>query len=198
MNARNGEGLDRRAVVAALLQGRSDAIVVSGLGAATYDVADVGDHDRNFYLWGAMGGAAMIGLGLAIAQPETPVIVVTGDGEMLMGLGSFATVALQNPCNLSLVVLDNGLYGETGSQQTHCAFDADLARIAEGCGIADARTLTSMEEVEVLAARLHHLGAGPSVAVVKIAAGNKPKVMALRDGAINKGRFRVALGLPPE
>ncbi|WP_282607414.1 thiamine pyrophosphate-dependent enzyme [Pelagibius sp. Alg239-R121] len=190
--------LDRRAVVAALLRGRSNAIVVSALGAATYDVADVGDHDRNFYLWGAMGGAAMIGLGLALAQPDIPVIVVTGDGEMLMGMGSFATLALQNPGNLSVVVLDNGLYGETGSQETHAAFGADLAKIAASCGLEDARTLTTMDDVETLAPRLHSLRDSPSVAVVKIAGGNKPKVMALRDGAINKGRLRAALGLPVE
>ncbi len=198
MTDRREGGLDRREAVAALLRDRKDAIVVSGLGAATYDVADLGDHDRNFYLWGAMGGAAMIGLGLALAQPETPVIVVTGDGEMLMGMGSFATIALQNPGNLSIVVLDNGLYGETGSQQTHSAFDADLARIASACGIADTRDARSIAEVEELAARLHQAGEDTCVAVVRIAAGNKPKVMALRDGAINKGRLRLALGLPAE
>lgn len=198
MTARTGVGLDRRSAVAVLLRDRTDAIVVSGLGAATYDVADLGDHDRNFYLWGAMGGAAMIGLGLAVAQPETPVIVITGDGEMLMGLGSFATIALQNQANLSIVVLDNGLYGETGSQQTHSAFDADLARIASACGIADTRDVTETAELEGLAERLHRNGDGPCVAVVRIAAGNKPKVMALRDGAINKGRLRMALGLPAE
>lgn len=198
MTVRPEGGLDRREVVAALLRERSDAVVVSGLGAATYDVAGVGDHDRNFYLWGAMGGAAMIGLGLAIAQPDTPVIVVTGDGEMLMGLGSFATVALQSPANLSLVILDNGLYGETGSQQTHSAFDADLAEVASACGIADTRQVTDMAEVESLGQRLHDFGEGPCVAVVKIAAGNKPKVMALRDGAVNKGRLRMALGLSAE
>ena len=198
MTARSNEGLDRRQAVAALMRDRSDAIVVSGLGAATYDVADVGDHDRNFYLWGAMGGAAMIGLGLAIAQPDTPVIVVTGDGEMLMGLGSFATVALQKPANLSLVILDNGLYGETGSQQTHSAFDADLVDIASACGIADTRDVKDIAGVESLRERLHRVGEGPCVAVVRIAAGNKPKIMALRDGAINKGRLRMALGLPAE
>lgn len=198
MTARSNEGLDRRQAVAALMRDRADAIVVSGLGAATYDVADVGDHDRNFYLWGAMGGAAMIGLGLAIAQPDTPVIVVTGDGEMLMGLGSFATVALQNPANLSLVILDNGLYGETGSQQTHSAFDADLADIASACGIADTRDVKDIAGVKSLRERLHRVGEGPCVAVVRIAAGNKPKIMALRDGAINKGRLRMALGLPAE
>src|SRR6201992_566935 len=108
--------LERRSVVSALLHGRKDAIVVGGLGASTYDIAAAGDHDRNFYLWGAMGGAVMIGLRLALAQPDLPVVVITGDGEMLMGMGSLATVGLQKPGNLTIVVLDNEVYGETGGQ----------------------------------------------------------------------------------
>ncbi len=99
--------LDRRAVVAELLRDRKGAFAVGGLGASTYDIAAAGDHDRNFYLWGGMGGAVMIGLGLALAQPTLPVVVITGDGEMLMGMGSLATVALQQPKNLSIIVLDN-------------------------------------------------------------------------------------------
>src|SRR5256714_11582439 len=113
--------LDRRRVVSSLLAERNDAIVVGGLGASTYDIAANGDHDRNFYLWGAMGGAVMIGLGLALAQPDLPVVVITGDGEMLMGMGSLATVALQKPTNLSIVVLDNERYGETGGLMSHTA-----------------------------------------------------------------------------
>src|SRR5262249_12310477 len=111
--------LDRRAVVASLLKDRKDMIVVGGLGASTYDVAAAGDHARNFYLWGAMGGAVMIGLGLALAQPRLPVVVITGDGEMLMGMGGLATVGLQKPANISIVVLDNECYGETRGQSDH-------------------------------------------------------------------------------
>src|ERR1700726_2918275 len=108
--------LPRRGVVSALRKARKDAVAVGGLGASTYDIAAAGDHDRNLYLWGAMGGAVMIGLGIALAQPKLPVIVITGDGEMLMGIGSLATVGLQRPKNLSIVVLDNEVYGETGGQ----------------------------------------------------------------------------------
>jgi pyruvate/2-oxoacid:ferredoxin oxidoreductase beta subunit len=122
--------LDRRSVVASLLAERKDAIVVGGLGASTYDIAAAGDHDRNLYLWGAMGGAVMIGLGLALAQPGLPVVVITGDGEMLMGMGSLATVGLQKPGNLTIVVLDNEVYGETGGQASHTAGTADLVGIA--------------------------------------------------------------------
>src|SRR5579864_8348133 len=133
--------LERRGVVSALLEGRNDAVVVGGLGASAYDIAAAGDHDRNFYLWGAMGGAVMIGLGLALAQPTLPVVVITGDGEMLMGMGSLATVALQKPANLSIVVLDNECYGETGGQASHTAAAADLVGVAKACGISDARAI---------------------------------------------------------
>src|SRR6476659_6070517 len=117
--------LERRSVVSSLLAGRKDAVVVGGLGASTYDIAAAGDHDRNFYLWGAMGGAVMIGLGVALAQPDVPVVVITGDGEMLMGMGGLATVGLQQPANLSIVVLDNGRYGETGGQPSHTSGNTD-------------------------------------------------------------------------
>ncbi len=123
--------LDRRAVVAELLRDRKGAFAVGGLGASTYDIAAAGDHDRNFYLWGGMGGAVMIGLGLALAQPTLPVVVITGDGEMLMGMGSLATVALQQPKNLSIIVLDNEAYGETGGQASHTGGTADLVGVAK-------------------------------------------------------------------
>ena len=137
-------GLDRRAAVARLLEGRTDLVVVTGLGSPTYDAAAAGDSDRNFYLWGAMGGAAMMGLGLALARPDLPVAVITGDGEALMGMGGLATIGLQAPANLTVVVLDNGLYEETGGQASHTGRGVDLAVVARGCGIADARMVTDM------------------------------------------------------
>ncbi len=190
--------IDRREAVAALLAPRRDTLVVTGLGAATYDVAAAGDHERNFYLWGAMGGTLSLGLGLALAQPEVPVLIVTGDGEMLMGLGSFASLAQQAPGNLTVVILDNGLYGETGHQETHTAGGTDLAAVARACGIADSKTVTTLAEVKTLAVRAHAVGKAPSVAVVKIAREDAPRVVPVREGAYNKSRFRVALGLSPD
>src|ERR1700712_2397343 len=149
--------LDRRSVVSSLLKDRKDAVVVGGLGASTYDITAAGDHDRNFYLWGAMGGAVMIGLGIALAQPKLPVMVITGDGEMLMGMGSLATVGLQKPANLSIVVLDNEVYGETGGQASHTATTVDLAGVARSCGIADCRAITTMSEVEAYAPAMQDL-----------------------------------------
>src|ERR1700726_5255619 len=146
--------LPRRGVVSALLAARRDAIVVGGLGASTYDIAAAGDHDRKFYLWGAMGGAVMIGLGMALAQPKLPVVVITGDGEMLMGMGSLATVGLQKPGNLTIIVLDNEVYGETGGQASHTAASVDLVGVARSCGIADARAIATLAEIEAFASSM--------------------------------------------
>ncbi|MEM1050117.1 MAG: thiamine pyrophosphate-dependent enzyme [Pseudomonadota bacterium] len=190
--------LDRRQAIARLLARRTDLLVATGLGSPTYDVAAAGDHERNFYLWGAMGGAAMTGLGLALARPSEPVLVVTGDGEMLMGMGSFATIAQSAPANLTVVVIDNELYGETGAQETHTATGADLAGIARACGIASADTIDDNAGLDRLAETLHTIAGGPRVAVLKVARTESAKVLVTRDGAHNKARFRLALGLPAD
>jgi len=189
--------LGRREVVATLLRHRMQAIAVGGLGASTYDIAAAGDHDRNLYLWGAMGGAVMIGLGLALAQPNLPVVVITGDGEMLMGLGSLATVGLQAPGNLSIVVLDNESYGETGGQVSHTASAADLVGIARACGIADARSLATLDEIETFARALQDVSGGPRFANVKIDGANLERVMSSRDGMFILTRVRGSLGFGP-
>ena len=186
--------LQRRAVTAALVAERGDLLVVSGLGSATWDLAAAGDNDRNFYLWGAMGGAAMMGLGLALAQPERPVLVLTGDGEMLMGLGSLANMAIAAPANLSVVVLDNQRFGETGMQKSHTAYGVDLAAMAKAAGIAESLSLTEMSAVERLARRISKRD-GCLFAVVRVAAGEPPRVLPPRDAVVLKNRFRTALGL---
>ncbi len=187
--------LDRRDVVARLLKDRGEALVITGLGAATYDVAAAGDDARNFYLWGAMGGAALMGLGLALAQPDRPVVVITGDGEQLMGLGAFATIAVQAPANLTVVVLDNGLYGETGGQKSHTSSGTDLAAVARGCGIAAASRVTDAAGVEALAATIATPAGAPRVVVIAVDPAEAPRVLPSRDGAYVRGRFQAALGL---
>ncbi len=184
--------LDRRAVVRDLLAERGALLVVAGLGAPAYDVAACGDTPRDFPLWGAMGGAAMVGLGLALAQPERPVLVLTGDGEMLMGLGSLATIAAQRPPNLRIVVLDNEQYGETGQQPTHTAMGTDLAAVARACGIARAATVRQATEVARLRDQLHD-DDGLLFAVVKVAQGAAPRVLPPRDGTHLTHRLREAL-----
>jgi len=189
--------LDRRAVVASLLKDRKGMVAVGGLGASTNDMAAAGDHDRNFYLWGGMGGAVMMGLGLALAQPDVPVVVITGDGEMLMGMGSLASVGMQKPGNLSIVVLDNERYGETGGQISHTSAAADLVGVAKACGIADSRAITTMAEVEALVPKLHDLKSGPRFANVKIDGANIERILPTRDGTYIVNRIRNSLGFAP-
>ena len=189
--------LDRRAVVSTMLRDRKGIVAVGGLGASTNDMAAAGDHDRNLYLWGAMGGAVMMGLGLALAQPKTPVVVITGDGEMLMGIGSLATVALQKPANLSIVVLDNERYGETGGQASHTSGSVDLVGVARSCGIADARSLGTMAEIAAFAASMQDAAAGPRFASIKIDGANLERVLANRDGTFIVSRIRQSLGFMP-
>jgi thiamine pyrophosphate-dependent acetolactate synthase large subunit-like protein len=189
--------LERRSVVSSLLTERKGAIVVGGLGASTYDIAAAGDHDRNFYLWGAMGGAVMIGLGVALAQPDLPVVVITGDGEMLMGMGSLATVGLQKPGNLTIVVLDNEVYGETGGQASHTAATVDLVGVARACGIADARDVGTMAEIEAFTPLMQDVSSGPRFASIKIDSANLERVLSSRDGTFIVTRIRGALGFKP-
>ena len=184
--------LDRRRVVARILRERGDALVIPGLGSTTWDVAAVGDHALNFHMWGGMGAATMIGLGLALAQPQRRVLVVTGDGEMLMGLGSLATVAIQEIENLSIVVIDNQRYGETGNQPTHTQFGVDLAGVAAAVGFQESETLYTMEAVERWIPRLY--GAPHAVfACVKVRPGSRPMVLPERNGPAIVHRFRQAL-----
>lgn len=182
--------LDRRTVVAALLHDRQDdLLVVSGLGAPTWDVAAVGDIDRNFPLWGAMGGAVMVGLGLAIAQPARRVLVVTGDGEALMGLTSLSTAGAAAVDNLAVVVLDNEHYGETGMQRTNTAHGTDLAAVAAACGFTHVRTIDEPSQVAD-AVTLSISAVGTSFVVAKVAADEPPQVVPPRDGPALVERFR--------
>jgi len=184
--------LRRREVVKELLAPRGDALVIGGLGAPAWDITNAGDHELNFPLWGAMGGAAMIGLGLALAQPKRKVLVVTGDGEMLMGLGALATIAVQAPRNLYIVVLDNERYGETGMQETHTAHGVDLAGMAKAAGIAQTLVVRSPTEVSRLMKRIY-AGEGALFAQIKVDPEKLPLVLPPRDGSLLKNRFRAAL-----
>lgn len=188
-----GPRLHRREVVQRLLAERGGLLVVAGLGAAAWDVAAAGDHPLSFPLWNAMGGATMVGLGLALARPGRRVLVVTGDGEMLMGLGSLATVAVQRPRNLAVVVLDNECYGETGMQRTHTAHGVDLAGMARAAGFARVMRVTTVAGVAQLASVVR-TGPGPVFAQVKVRAEPLPLVLPPKDGVLLKDRFRAALG----
>lgn len=188
--------IDRREFVTQLIKQCPTALVIPGLGSSNYDLYAAGDRPENFYMWGAMGGAASIGLGLAIAQPDRDVIVLTGDGELLMGLGSLATIGAQQPKNLTIVVLDNGHFGETGMQHSHTSLGTDLVSVAKGCSITHAEHLSDIGDVEkvtlAVAART-----GTTLFQVKIKADDVPRALPTRDGVFVKNRFRAALGFQP-
>lgn len=187
--------LDRREAVKALLTDRDDLLVVTGLGSSSYDVFDAGDHDGNFYLWGAMGGAAVMGLGLAQAQPKRPVLVVTGDGEQLMGIGGLLTIAARKPQNLSIAVLDNGHFGETGMQRSHSGLGAKLDQIARGAGFSSVVEITDMEGVAAFRREVHRFAGGPKLALIRISTDHVDRALPPRDGVYLKNRFRQHVGL---
>lgn len=185
--------IDRRAFVAELVKACPDALVIPGLGSANYDLYAAGDRPNNFYMWGAMGGAVSIGLGLALAQPARDVLVVTGDGEMLMGLGSLATVGAQQPKNLTIVVLDNGHFGETGMQFSHTSLGTDVAGVAKACSIATADHVREMSGVAMIQKAVQ-AKAGPALFQVHVKAVEDLRALPTRDGVFIKNRFRALLG----
>lgn len=186
--------IDRRAFVAALMAECPDVLAVAGLGAPAYDLFAAGDRGTSFYLWGGMGGAAALGLGLSLARPERAVVVLTGDGEQLMGLGALATIGAQRPANLTVVVLDNGRYGETGMQETHTSLGTSLAGVAAACGFAWVEEVSAPDAVRGLAERIRSRR-GCGLAQVLVRAETPPRALPPRDGRLLKSRLRAALGL---
>ena len=183
----------RREVVAELLKEREDLLVIAGLGSTAWDITAAGDSPLSFPLWGAMGQAAMMGLGLALAQPQRRVLVITGDGEMLMGLGALATIGVQHPANLAIVVFDNGHYAETGMQPSHTNAGVSLCGVARSCGIEAVHDIADAAALGEFAARLHNLDR-TLFARVAIRADEQMRVLPSRDGVSLKNRFRRAIG----
>ncbi len=189
--------LNRRKVVAELLEDRGNLIVSTGLGSASYDVMAAGDHDRNYYLWAAMGSAATVGLGLAMSRPQDSVLVVTGDGEMLMAMGALATIAVQAPKNLTIAVLDNGHYGETGMQRSHTGFGVELDKVAKSVNFDWTARITDMNVVRSFRQRIH-ANSGLNFATIKIDTAEEVRVLPSRDGVYIKNRVRAALTMQPD
>ena len=196
MTSTHTSTIDRRDFVAALTDACPEALIVAGLGSSTYDLFAAGDRPNNFYLWGAMGGAAGIGLGLALAQPEKSVVVLTGDGEQLMGLGTLATIGAQLPKNLTIVVLDNGHFGETGMQHSHTSLGTDLVAVAQACAIANSRQILEGSKIADIASVINSRSQ-TSLFQVMVKADEVPRALPIRDGVHIKNRFRSCLGLEP-
>jgi thiamine pyrophosphate-dependent acetolactate synthase large subunit-like protein len=187
----------RRAFIAELLRHRGDALIATGLGSATWDCFAAGDSPEYLYSWGGMGLAVPTALGLALAQPSRRVLAITGDGEMMMGLGSLAVVGDQAPKNFAVLVLDNESFGETGRQRGLTAGRVDIAAVAKSVGFSDAMTVTEQGATAALGHFLF-VQRGPVLAVAKIAVTDEPWALPEKDGATLAHRFRSALGLKQE
>ncbi|MEM7056517.1 MAG: thiamine pyrophosphate-dependent enzyme [Pseudomonadota bacterium] len=182
--------LDRRTFTAALLARREGALVVPGLGSPTWDCFAAGDSGDYLYSWGGMGLAVPTALGVALARPNRRVHCLTGDGEMMMGLGSLTVVGAQAPQNLSILVLDNEHFGETG-RQPGLAGTTDLCAIAQGAGIQNTMLVTGMDQIDDLV-QMMFVAPGPSFAVAKIALSKDPLLLPEKDGVLIAERFRQA------
>ncbi len=182
----------RRSVVTKILAQRGDAAVVTGIGNAVHDVFSAGDDHKNMYLSGIMGGAAMVAFGIALAQPKRRIVVITGDGELLAGIGSLLTIGVEKPKNLSIVVIDNQAYGATGNQQTHTARGVDLVGIAVASGFPRTALITQEAELDGMIRDIYQ-GAGPYFAVVKVSTETGVRGDAPRDGTLIARRFRAAV-----
>jgi thiamine pyrophosphate-dependent acetolactate synthase large subunit-like protein len=183
--------LDRREFVASLLKDRGGLMIVTGLGTATFDVAAQGDHPLNFYIWSGMGCTAMVGLGLALARPDRRVVVITGDGDLLMALGSLATIAVKQPKNLVIVCLDNAVYAATGMQASATGTGIDLAGTAKSCRLARVVSATDMSAADEVR-KLMHSGQGPIFVHARVGTQKHERIIPTRDGYGMKQRFLAA------
>lgn len=186
--------IQRRKFVADLLAQRGNALVIPGLGSPTWDAFASGDSPEYLYSWGGMGLSVPTALGIAMAQPDRRVLALTGDGEMMMGIGSLGVVAAQAPSNLGILVLDNEHFGETGRQSGLTSAETDLCKVAEGFGIKHTMHVTEQGAVGDLASFLFK-APGPAFAVAKIALSEDPWALPVKDGVAIAHRFRVALGV---
>ncbi|HWB47734.1 MAG TPA: thiamine pyrophosphate-dependent enzyme [Stellaceae bacterium] len=185
--------LDRCEAVPALIGDPADFLIVTGLAGTARDIAALTHDSAQIYtMAGAMGGAVMIGLGLALARPDKRVLVATGDGEILMNVGALATVSILDPANFSIVVVDNGHYGETGWQKSHTSLGVDLEKIAVGAGIKRTRTVASESELPD-GARMLREGNGAAFVVLRVAPAEPPAFKRDFDPAACRNRFRAAL-----
>ena len=186
--------LRRRELVSALLARREGALVVPGLGSPTWDCFAAGGSNDYLYSWGGMGLAVPTALGLALARPKRRVLCLTGDGEMMMGIGALAVVGAQAPVNLGILILDNEHFGETGRQPGLTGQRTDLVAMARAAGIGHTLDVTSLDQMDALADLMFHQP-GPTFAVAKIALTDEPWALPEKDGAVIARRFRGAAGV---
>ena len=139
----------RREAIADIIRCIDDEIVVCNIGFPSRELYDIKDRERNFYMIGSMGLASSIGLGLALAKPNEDIVVIDGDGSLLMNMGSLATVFANNPKNLTWILIDNGAYGSTGNQDTYAQV-LDLVEVAKGIGFKNSYNFKDIDLKEII------------------------------------------------
>lgn len=190
---KKSSSLDRREAIPKLFGDPSDFLIVASLAGAAKDIGALTRETPNaFLLGGAMGAATMTGLGLALAQPDRRVVVVVGDGDLLMSMSSLATIGIMKPRNLAIVCVDNELYGETGNQATHTGQGVDLRVVASGCGISVTHEVTD-DAALVQAARLLRQSESPIFILLKVNGGPPPAYRRNWHAHETKSAFRHAL-----
>lgn len=171
---------------------KREEVVIGGIGNANFDLYAAGHRPQNFYMLGSMGLACPIAVGVAIAQPERGVIALEGDGSILMNLGCLATIANLKPRNLTVIILDNGLYQITGKQVAATGGATDIVAVAKGAGLAQSHWVRDEAHFETLIDRRFDEG-GPVLLAVKI--NDRPgATQPPRDPALVRSRFMRALG----
>src|SRR5262245_18025190 len=184
--------LNRAVLTQRLVARLRDEAVVAGIGNTNFDLYAAGHRPQNFYMLGSMGLTCPIAFGVALAQPERGVIALEGDGSILMALGCLATIGMVKPRNLTIVIMDNGIYQITGSQKAATAASADIVAIARGAGIGNSHWVRDESHFEELVSRRFDDG-GPVLLAAKI--DDKPGIaQTVRDPPLIRNRFMRGLG----
>lgn len=185
--------LDRSVAVPAIIGNHKDFLFIGGLAGTAKDIAALTNDGPNQYgLAGAMGAAVSMGLGLALARPDKKVMVATGDGELLMNVGSLATVSVLNPPNLSILCVDNGHYGETGYQKSHTSLGVDLEQMAIGAGIKTTMTVEREDQIAA-GARMLRESNGSCFVLLRVKPEDGPKFKRDLNPGVARVRFRLGL-----
>jgi phosphonopyruvate decarboxylase len=185
--------LDRSVAVPQLIGEQKDFLFIGGLAGTAKDLASITKDGSNYYgMAGAMGAAVSMGLGLALARPDKKVIVATGDGELLMNVGSLATASILNPPNLRILCVDNGHYGETGYQKSHTSLGVDLEQMAIGAGIKSTMTVESQDQIAA-GARMLRESNGTCFMLLRVKPEDGPKYKRDMDPASTRVRFLLGM-----
>jgi thiamine pyrophosphate-dependent acetolactate synthase large subunit-like protein len=193
-DARNTKVMNRFDITSRLVARlKHEEAVIGGIGNTNFDLWATGHRPQNFYMLGSMGLAFPIALGVALAQPNRRIFALEGDGSLLMQLGCLSTIAALKPANLSLIVMDNGVYQITGAQPTPAAGVSDIVAIATGCGLANSAWAADEEDFERLVDQ--SLSANlPTLIGVRI--DDRPGVGATRRDPVQlRERFMLGLGV---